>query len=131
MKYKKGNEKKRLVNTEIVRIKDNKRRELYIIFIFIVTLASLVLFYVWQRIENVELAYKLESLKGELQKIDDENTKLKIQFEKLSTLSRIEKIAREDLGMVIPPHTSIFITNPVKLKIQESSKTEMVLNRKK
>jgi len=118
MKYKKGNAKKRLVNSEIVRVRDNKRRDLYLIFFFIFTIAALLLFYVWQRLENVELAYRIEELKKEYSKQVETNNKLKLKKERLIDLERISEIAKRELGMKEPGYYEIIITKPVKVKIE-------------
>jgi cell division protein FtsL len=126
MKYKKGNAKKRLVNMEIVRIRDNKRRELYLISGFIFTIALLLLFYVWQRLENVELAYSIEKLKKEYSKQQETNNKLKLEKERLIDLKRVSRIAKEKLGMREPRKEEIIITKPVRIKVESDDSDNFV-----
>jgi cell division protein FtsL len=120
MRYKKGNEKKRLINNEIVRVRDNKKRDLFVIFVFIFSAALLLLFYLWQRLGNVELAYKIDRLKKEFAAEQEKNNGLKLQFESLSDLDRINKIAVSSLGMIIPKKDEIFITKRVKVRLETS-----------
>ena len=120
MKYKKGNEKKRLVNNEIVRVRDNKKRDLLLIFVFVFAAAVLLLFYLWQRLGNVELAYKIDNLKKEYSAEQEKNNTLRLQFESLGDLDRILQIATTRLGMVIPQKDEIIITRRVKIRVEST-----------
>lgn len=120
MRYKKGNEKKRLINNEIVRVRDNKKRDLLLIFVFVSTAATLLLFYLWQRLGNVELAYKIDNLKKEYSAEQEKNNTLRLQFESLGDLDRILQIATTRLGMVIPQKDEITITKRVKIRVESS-----------
>lgn len=120
MRYKKGNEKKRLINNEIVRVRDNKKRDLFTIFVFIFSAAFLLLFYLWQRLGNVELAYRIDRLKKEYAVEQEKNNNLRLQMESLSDLDRIAKIAVSNLGMIVPEKDEIFITKKVKIRLETS-----------
>lgn len=122
MRYKKGNEKKHLINNEIVRVRDNKKRDLLIIFVFIFSAALLIVFYLWQRLGNVELAYRIDNLKKEYAAEQEKNNSLRLQLENLSDLERISKIAESLLGMKIPAKDEIFITRRVQIKIESSER---------
>ena len=126
MRYKKGNEKKHLINNEIVRVRDNKKRDLFAIFVFIFSAALLLLFYLWQRLGNVELAYKIDYLKKEYAAEQEKNNGLRLQFESLSDLDRISKIAVSNLGMIIPNKDEIFITKRVKIRLATSEQGKLV-----
>ncbi|MBN2135804.1 MAG: cell division protein FtsL [Acidobacteria bacterium] len=130
MKYKRGNQKKKLVNTEIVRVQDNKKKELIIIFCFIATIFSLVFFYVWQRLANVELAYKIENVKKELKKEEEVNSILKLQYEQLSDLKRVRQLATTQLGMKEPGKNELVTPKPIKLNVDPVTNDELVLTRR-
>jgi cell division protein FtsL len=120
MRYKKGNEKKRLINNEIVRVRDNKKRDLFLIFVIVFAAAALLLFYLWQRLGNVELAYKIDNLKKEYSAEQEKNNTLRLQYESLGDLNRILQIASTRLGMVVPQKNEIFITRRVKIRVESA-----------
>jgi cell division protein FtsL len=126
MRYKKGNEKKRLINNEIIRVRDNKKRDLFVIFLIVFAAAALLLFYLWQRLGNVELAYKIDNLKKEYSTEQEKNNALQLQYENLGDLNRILQIASTRLGMVIPQKNEIFITRRVKIKIESIENSKLV-----
>ncbi len=131
MKYKKGNQKKKLINSEVVRVKDNKRRDLILIALFIFSIAAMVFFYVWQRMENVEMAYQIENIKKELKETREENDSLKLQYEKLIDLRRIEELAVEQLKMRKAFSGELFITKPVLLNVESlNESSELALRRR-
>jgi hypothetical protein len=125
MKYKQGNQKKKLVNTEIVRVRDNRKRDLFLIFLFIFTIGALIFFYVWQRLENVELAYRIDNTKKELKKAKELNDSLRLQYEKIISLDQVSKIAGEKLGMREAYGKEIVVTKPVRINIRSSEKTNL------
>lgn len=132
MKYKQGNQKNKLVNTEIVRVRDNRKRDLFLISLFVFTIGALIFFYVWQRLENVELAYKIDNTKTELKKAKELNDSLRLQYEKIISLDQISKIAGEKLGMREANGKEIVVTKPVRINIRSSEKTNLyALNRYK
>jgi cell division protein FtsL len=131
MRYKKGNEKKRLINNEIVRVRDNKKRDLLLIFIFVFAALTLLLFYLWQRLGNVELAYKIDSLKKEYSAEQEKNNTLRLQCESLGDLDRILQIATTRLGMVAPQKDEIIITRRVKIRIESFGSDKLAYTSKR
>jgi cell division protein FtsL len=131
MRYKKGNEKKRLINNEIVRVRDNKKRDLFVIFLIVFAAAALLLFYLWQRLGNVELAYKIDNLKKEYSVEQEKNNALQLQYENLGDLNRISQIASTRLGMIIPQKNEIFITRRVKIRIESTENSKLAYAKKR
>lgn len=77
-----------------------------------VMLLSLVLFlYVWQHMQAVKLGYEVQSLKTEKQQLTNEYYYLKYKMYDVNGLARVEKVAREKLGMVTPRTDQIVILN--------------------
>lgn len=68
----------------------------------LVVLSVFLLFYVWQHTQVVKLGYEVESLRKERQDLVNEYYFLKYRINDVKSLSRVERIAREELGMVTP-----------------------------
>jgi cell division protein FtsL len=65
-------------------------------------LSVLLFFYVWQHMQVVKLGYEVQSLKSEKQQLTNEYYYLKYKMHDVNSLSRVEKTAREQLGMETP-----------------------------
>ena len=60
------------------------------------------LFYVWTRIQVIQLGYEISStLKGE-RTLEETNKKLRVEIATLKSYARIERLATEELGMSKP-----------------------------
>jgi cell division protein FtsL len=71
---------------------------------------SLILFlYVWQHMQVVKLSYEVQGLKVEKQQLENQYYYLKYEMYDVNSLSRVEKIAREQLGMVTPRTDQVVI----------------------
>ncbi len=69
-----------------------------------------VLVYVWQRINVIELGYRIEAMERERKELLQKNKALLVEAASLGSPQRIEEIARSQLGMVRPsPGQVIFI----------------------
>ena len=60
------------------------------------------LVYLRQRVQYAKLSYEINSLREIEKKLENENGYLQIRMEGLNSLSRIEKIAKEQLGLIVP-----------------------------
>jgi len=77
-----------------------------IIFLLILSL----MFLVWSRSQITSLGYQISQANGEQTQLLKLNQKLKIEGASLRSLSRIESIAKEQLGLVNPePQHMVFI----------------------
>jgi cell division protein FtsL len=65
-------------------------------------LAGGILLYAWQHFECIQLRYRLESFKAELAQKSEMNQELKLEVAGLRAPSRIDEIARNQLGLTVP-----------------------------
>ena len=68
----------------------------------VLVLSLLLFFYVWQHMQVVKLGYEVQRLRTEKQQLTNEYYFLKYKMYDVNNLSRVEKISREQLGMVTP-----------------------------
>ncbi len=77
-----------------------------------VFLLSFFLFlYVWLHMETVKVGYEVQSLRVQKQQLVNKYYYLKYQMYDVNSLPRVEKEAREQLGMVTPSSDQIVILN--------------------
>jgi len=81
------------------------RRRRHLVKLYLVAtllLGMMFTVYVWQSTKMVETKIRLQSLEKQISILETNNDVLKAEISKLQSLSRIEKVARTELGMVIP-----------------------------
>jgi cell division protein FtsL len=82
------------------------RRKLRNKFIYqvasIILVFSSIFIYLWSHITLFEKSYQFNSLIMGYQKLKKENKLLKLEKSELASLERVEKIAREKLGLISP-----------------------------
>lgn len=61
-----------------------------------------VLFYVWQHIQVVRTGYEIERLREERAALLQRNREMTLEIGRLTSLRRVEELARKRLGMVRP-----------------------------
>lgn len=91
------------------------------LFLISVVLFSVFLFYVWQKIYLLQLGYNQNKLQKEIQKWEEENSKLIVDIGKRTSLSQIDRFARERLGMVSPDKKNIVILDSPGKEDRESA----------
>ena len=64
--------------------------------------AGVIMVYAWQHFECIQLRYQLESFKSELAQKSEINQELKLEVAGLRSPSRIDEIARNQLGLTVP-----------------------------
>lgn len=79
------------------------------VFIFIIISSILTIFYIDNVFKINNLMKDIHTISKENQRIRDENTLLRMEINKLTSLERISKIAEEKLGMVRSEKTPIII----------------------
>ena len=95
--------KKDVRNNLIVREIDSERhREMWRSVVVGVLLVSVVLFSTWQHFELVRYGYRFEEMQQQRTVVEDRSRHLRLEIETLRSLERIERIALEDLHMVLP-----------------------------
>src|SRR5262245_31399568 len=94
---------KRINNVAVVRETDIRQRREYL---FVTLLAGLfvlgLLFYGWQHYRWIQYGYRIEEAQKKREHLAEMRERLTVQRESLRNRSRIEDIARNDLGMVMP-----------------------------
>lgn len=75
----------------------------------VLLLSLFLFFYVWQHMQVVKLGYEVQGLKSEKQRLTNEYYYLKYRMHEVNSLPRVERIAREQLGMVTPRTDQIVI----------------------
>lgn len=76
----------------------------------ILLLICSLIFLVWSRSQITSLGYQISQANYEQTQLLKLNQKLKIEGASLKSLSRIEGIAKEQLGLINPePHQMVFI----------------------
>lgn len=84
--------------------------KLFLKFIVITLWISLWVFVcVWIRFEAVHIGYKIQALHKQIDTLNLAINKLEIEANTLASPERIERIARENFGMVIPNDKDVVI----------------------
>lgn len=92
--------------------KETKKPGLIIFYIiFIIFIGIILAIHISQTVTITHLSYKAEELQSEVENIENENHQLQLETAKRLSLTNIEKIARNKLGMVEPDKTRYVILN--------------------
>ena len=96
--------KKDVRNNPIVREVDRERhRDLWRTAITGVFLVTVLVFTVWRLMVLMTHGYSSEALREQIAKTEAENEAMQLEIESLEAPSRIEPMAKRDLGMIEPP----------------------------
>ena len=91
------------VKGDSVPVSYNRRRKLVRLYLTAMILLSLMFtLYVWQSTKIVEVKLRLQQLEKQADVLDTNNGVLRADISRLQSLSRIERVAKQDLGMVVP-----------------------------
>lgn len=63
---------------------------------------SLLLLYVWERVDIVQVGYRIEQLKIKKQALERERDELRVKVSALTSPERIARLATDKLGMIPP-----------------------------
>lgn len=88
-------------------------------------LVAVGFFYVWQRVSAVELTITIERLKEDVLSAGNEVKRLEIERSELSSHKRIERIAREQLGLKYPGPQEIVVVMPDRRCVRLSERTDV------
>ncbi len=80
---------------------------LFVLFTFFLILCSL--FFVWSRIQVIQLGYEISNAVKDGRSLAEVNKKLRLEIATLKSYTRIEKIAIEELGMSKPRPDQVII----------------------
>ena len=85
------------------------RPHLFHAFTFIAILLVVSLFFVWSRLQVVNLEYDISSLESRVRDVKQETRRLKLEAASLRNPVRIEQVAKADLGLRLPTPEQIII----------------------
>lgn len=93
-----------LVRKQRAYTKDDlvKTKLLFRVLFLVAFMAILSLFYIWSRVQVVQVGYSINSLKNRQWQLVEENKKLQVEVAALKTPQRISRIAKEKLNMQAP-----------------------------
>jgi cell division protein FtsL len=91
-----------------------KRKRIKLNFLILLTLLILfltggALFYVWSRIQVIQLGYEISDVLKEERRLTEANKKLRLEIATLKSCARIEKFAAEELRMVKPKPEQVIV----------------------
>jgi cell division protein FtsL len=86
-----------------------KRRDFKGTFWGVTALSAVLFFYVWLHMQAVKIGYEVQGLKKEKQELTNQYYFLKYRMHDVDSLSHVEKVAREQLGMVTPKEDQVVI----------------------
>jgi cell division protein FtsL len=93
---------KHIDNTRLVKADDpERRREMRTFSTVMSVLFVLVMVYVWQHFSAIEIGYKIEAQKQQVELMREQNRQLRLTEAQLTDPGRIDEIARQ-LGMGAP-----------------------------
>lgn len=86
------------------------RWDTFILLILLILLAiGGALFYVWSRIQVIQLGYEISNALKEEKELKETNKKLRLEIARLKSYSRIERYAVEELRMAKPKPEQVII----------------------
>lgn len=83
-----------------------------VLLLFMLLLLFLIggsLFYVWSRIQVIQLGYEVSNALKAERALTEENKKLRLEIATLKSYARIEKVAIEELRMVKPKPEQVIV----------------------
>lgn len=80
--------------------------------LWVVLVTLLALFYVWSRVQVIQLGYELNTLKRQNEDIGKQISNLELDIAKLKSPKRLEEVARKELGMQPPAAEQIVLVRP-------------------
>jgi cell division protein FtsL len=93
-----------------------RRRQLIRLYLTAIILLSMMFtLYVWQSTKMIEVKLRIKKIEKDISNIENGNSDLRAEISKLQSLNRIESVARNELGMIIPKNL-IYIDMPEQFK---------------
>ena len=87
----------------------SKPRLLLFLTLLLLLLMGGSLFYVWSRIQVIQLGYEISNALKEGRGLTEASKKLRIEIAALKSYDRIERIATEELGMAKPKPDQVIV----------------------
>jgi cell division protein FtsL len=89
-----------------------KRIKLRLVLVFTVLMLFFIggsLFYVWSRIQVIQIGYQISNALKEERALTETNKKLRVEIATLKSYARIEKLAVEELRMAKPKPEQVIV----------------------
>ena len=89
-----------------------KGRKLNLLMLFSLLMFFFIggsLFYVWSRVQVIQLGYEISNALKEERALTEANKKLRVEIATLKSYSRIEKLALEELRMAKPKPEQVIV----------------------
>ena len=74
-------------------------------------ITSLVLLFVWERVDIVRIGYQIERLKGQKVVLERERDELRVKLSTLTAPERIARMATDKLGMIQPDKGQVVVVH--------------------
>jgi len=104
---------KHIDNSRIVKAEDPERRREMRIFSGVMTiLFALVMVYVWQHFSAIEIGYKVEAQKQQVEQLQEQSRQLHLSEAQLTEPARIDQVAQQ-LGLSTPQAGQVVLNGPV------------------
>ena len=103
-------------NTAIIREPDKRQhKELRRWVGFGIVIVAVVLFSAWQNFELIQYGYRIEDLRKEHEIEKSKNQHLRLEIESLTSPKEVERIAREELNLVVPSEDQVIVLERVEM----------------
>ncbi len=90
-------------NVYLVREPDRRRtRELVALLLSVLAPMAVLFAAIWTNLETFRLGYQIERLQKQKETLVERQRQLEMERARISALSRVERVARERLGLVTP-----------------------------
>ncbi len=104
---------KHIDNSRIVKADDpERRREMRMFSAVMTVLFALVMVYVWQHFSSIQIGYKVEAQKLQVEHLREENRQIRLTEAQLTEPQRIDLMAKQ-LGMDVPQPGQVIRTEGV------------------
>lgn len=109
--------------------KENKNKNIVVTFVIaLILIGCLFAIQISQVVTITHLSYKTEELENRLNSLEEKNKNLEIEVTKKISLGKIEKIAKNDLGMVEAKEVKYVAINNTDDKIQKEEIKDRNIN---
>ena len=88
-----------------------QRPKLLPVLVFIALMSFVALFYVWSRLQVINLEYGISSLEGRLRTLQQESRGLQVEAASLRSPQRIAQVAQQKLGLHLPKPEQVITIN--------------------
>ena len=88
----------------------DQRNDMFPYLMVVMVLLTIVsVFHVWSRVKVVDLNLQINDLRRDLKAQEQEQGKLKLEAASLKAPTRIEALAKGDLGMILPTEQQVIV----------------------